>query len=76
MRNKHKNVCTTLNCIQHFLILVFAVTGCISISTFASFVNIAIWIISPAIGLRTFTITAGIKNYKSIIKQNKRSMMK
>ena len=31
---KHKNVCTTLNYIDHFLILASAVTGCVSISAF------------------------------------------
>ena len=31
---KHKKVCTTLNYIEHFLILVSTITGCISISAF------------------------------------------
>ena len=34
MCNKHKKVCATLNYIEHFLILGFAITGCISISAF------------------------------------------
>ena len=34
MSRKHKKVCTTLNCIEHFLILASAITGCISISSF------------------------------------------
>ena len=34
---KHKEFCTTLNYIEHFLILAFAVTGCISISGFCFF---------------------------------------
>ena len=29
MRKKHKKVCTTLNYIEHLLILASAVTGCI-----------------------------------------------
>ena len=29
---KHKNICTTLNHIEHLLIWVFAVTECVSIS--------------------------------------------
>ena len=28
---KHKKVCTTLNCIEHLLILASAITGCVSI---------------------------------------------
>ena len=29
MRKMHKKVCTTLNYIEHFLILAFTITGCI-----------------------------------------------
>ena len=36
LSNKHKKVCTTLNYIEHFLILASAITGCILISAFAS----------------------------------------
>ena len=32
MSRKHKKVCTTLNYIEHFLILASTITGCISIS--------------------------------------------
>ena len=34
---KHKMVCITLNYIEHFLVLVSAVTECVSISALASF---------------------------------------
>ena len=36
MSKKHKKVCTTLNYIEHILILAFLITGCISISAFVS----------------------------------------
>ena len=36
MSRKHINICTTLNCIEYFLILASAITGCISISAFTS----------------------------------------
>ena len=36
---KHKKICTTLNYIEQFPILAFAITGCISISAFPSFCN-------------------------------------
>ena len=52
------------------------VTGCISISAFASFFGIPLEITSSAIGLQIFTITAGIKKYKLITKKEKRSMIK
>ena len=52
MSKKHKNVYRVLNYIEHFLILISWVTGCVSFSTFAFFVGIPIEITSPAIGLR------------------------
>ena len=41
---KHKKVCTTLNYIEKFLILGSAITGCVSISGFASLAGIPIGI--------------------------------
>ena len=72
MSRKHKKVCTTLNYIEHFLILASTITGCISISAFASLIGIPIGITSSAIGLKICAITAGIKKYKSIIKKKKK----
>ena len=63
----HKKVCTTLNFIENVPILGSAITGCVSISAFASLVGIPIGITSSAIGLKTCAITAAIKKYKSII---------
>ena len=42
MSKKHKKVCTTLNYIEHFLILGSTIIGCVSISAFASLVGIPI----------------------------------
>ena len=64
MSRKHKKVCTTLNYIEHFLILPSTITGCISISAFASLLGIPL-----RIGLQICAATAGIKKYKSIIKK-------
>ena len=72
MCKKHKNACATLNYIEHFLILASTITGCISISAFASLVGIPIGITSSAVGLEICAITAGIKTYKSIIKKKKK----
>ena len=68
MNKKHKKVCTTLNYIEHFLILAYTITGCISISAFASLIDIPIGITSSAIVLKICAVTVGIKSYKSIIK--------
>ena len=52
MSRKNKKVWTTLNYIEHFLILAFANTGCISTSAFVSLLCIPIGIPSSAIGLK------------------------
>ena len=69
--NKHKKICTALNCIEHFLILASTVTECISISVFASLVDIPIGITSSVIGLKICAVTPEIKKYKSIIKKKR-----
>ena len=66
---KHKKVCTTLNYIKHFLILVSTIARCVLISSFASSVCILIGITSSAIELKICITTAWIKKYKSIIKK-------
>ena len=71
MSRKHKKVCTTLNYIEHFLILASTITGCISISAFASLLDISIGITSFSVGLKIWAITAWIKKYKLIVKKNK-----
>ena len=62
MSRKHKKVCTTLNYIEHFLILAFTITGCISISAVASLLGIPIRITSSAIGLKICAIALRIKS--------------
>ena len=72
MSRKHKNVPTTLNYIEHFLVLDYTVTGRIAISAFVSLFDVPIGITTSAIGLKICAITAGIKKYKSIIKKKKK----
>ena len=67
MSKKHKKIYTTLNYIEHFIILASTITGYVSISAFASLVGILIGITSSAIGLKICAITAGNKKYNSII---------
>ena len=52
--------------------LVSTITGCTSISTFASLIDIFIGITSSAIGLKVWPITAGIRKDKSISKKKKK----
>ena len=69
MSKKHKKVCGVLNYIEHSLIVISTITGCVSISAFVSLVCIPIGIMSSAIGLKMCAIAAGIKRYDSIIKK-------
>ena len=48
------------------------ITGCISISAFASLIGIPTGITSSAIELKICEIAAGIKKYKSTIKKKKK----
>ena len=66
---KKREVCTTLNFVERFFILAFVVIGCISISAFASSLDIFIGITSFSIGLKIYSVTAVVKKYKSIIKK-------
>ena len=73
---KHKRFCATLNYIEYFLVLAYTITGFVFISAFASLVGIPIGFTSSEIGLKICAKAAGIKQYKSIIKKRKRSMIK
>ena len=70
---KHKKVCTTLDYVEHFLIVGSAITRCVSISAFASLVGIPIGITRSAVGLKLCVTTAAIKKHKSIIKKQKKN---
>ena len=72
MSRQHKKVCTTLNYIEHILILASTITGCISISDFAYLIGVSIGITSSAIGSKMCTIAARVKRFKSIIKKKKK----
>ena len=76
LSNKNKKVCTTLNYVEHFLTLIFAVTVCISISAFPSLIDISKGIMSYKIGLNICAIIARIKKYKSIIRKKKKKHYK
>ena len=67
MSKKHKKSCKVFNYIDHLLIVISTITGYVSISAFASLLGIT----SSAIGSKICVITAGIKKYKSIIKDKK-----
>ena len=66
---KHKNICKTLNYIEKVFILDSEITGCISISTFASLFGIPTGVASSEIRLKMCAIAAGINMYESIIRK-------
>ena len=63
-----------MNYPDHLLIVSPAVTGCVSISAFASLFGIPVGITSSAAAIKISVTTAEIKNYKSIITKRKRNV--
>ena len=49
---KHKKVSRVLNCTEQLLILNSKVSGCVSVSAFASLVGIPVGIMSSVIGVK------------------------
>ena len=72
MSEKYKKTCKYLNYVEHLLILVSTVTGCVLISVFALLVCLPVGITSSAVELKICAIATGIKKYKSIIKKKKK----
>ena len=62
MNKKLNNLFTALNYIKHSIILASVVTGCGSMSAFASVVGIPVGIGSSAVGLQNYSVTIGIKS--------------
>ena len=75
MSKKHRKFCVVLNYIEHLLILVSTVTGCVSISASASLVGIPVGITSSVVGLKICGTAWKIKKFKSIIKKRKKSII-
>ena len=59
---KNKKVCTTLSCIKHFLILCSTITGCISITAFASLFDIPSGVTSSLVGFKMWTKLQQLKS--------------
>ena len=72
MSEKQKKVGRVLNYFEHFLAFVSAVSGCISISTFASLVGV----VSSAVGIKLCAIIAEIKKYNQLSGKGRKSMTK
>ena len=73
MSAKYKKTCKYLNYVEHLLILASTVSGCASFSAFSSLLAFPIGITSSLVGLKNCVITAGIKNFKSVMKKRKKN---
>ena len=63
-------MCRLLNYFESVLASVFTISGCVSISAFASLVGVSVSIVSSM--NKNFAITAVIKKYKLIIKNKEK----
>ena len=63
-----------MNYIDHSLIVISTITGCVFISAFASLVAYLVGITSYAIGIKICVIIAGIKRYKSKNEKRKEAL--
>ena len=69
---KFKKTFKNLSYVEHLLILASTITSCVSISAFASVGCVPVGIMSSAVGLKIYAITARIKKYKLITKKRKK----
>ena len=63
---KYEKKCNYLNHVEDLLILVSTATGCVSISAFASFLSVPVYITSSALGIKMCAITAGINRISQL----------
>ena len=64
LSEKYKKACKYLNYVEHMLILASTITGCVSVSAFASLAHVPAGITSCSIGKKICAITARVKKYK------------
>ena len=73
MIEEQNKACWPLNFFEHLHDFVFAVSGCVSISSFSSWVNVAIGIASSAEGLKILAFPAGIKCTSQLSRKRRKS---
>ena len=64
-----------LNHFKHFLVLGYAVSGCVLISAFVSFADVSRGIARSTIRSKICAATTRIKKYNSVIKKRRKSMV-
>ena len=73
LSKKHRKFCRVLNYIEHSLILISTITGCVSISDFASLIGFLKGSTSSANGLKICLITAAIKKLSQLLRKKRRA---
>ena len=76
MSEKYKKTCMYMNYVENLLILASAITGCISISAFASLVGVSLGITNFAGRTKICAITAGLKSIDQLSRKRRKSMIK
>ena len=64
MSEKYKKTCKYLSSVKNLFLLVSTVSGCVSVSSFASLLCVPGGITSYAVGIKICAITVGIKKHK------------
>ena len=67
MSKRHLKFSAIMNYTEYFLISASAITGCVSIFAFASFLDIPIGINSSAIGLQIFAVAQELKSISQLL---------
>ena len=73
MIEKHKQVRKALNYFEHFFIFISAVSGCVSISEFASLVGVPVGITSSEIGLKIVQSLQELKGISQISRKKEKN---
>ena len=72
---KYKKVCRALNYFEDFIAFVTAVSGCISISTFALLVGVLVGIAIYAVGLKFVQSQQELKSISQSSRKGEKSMI-
>ena len=72
MSRNHKEVCRALNYLKHFLVLVSAGGGCVSISAFVSLLGVPVGIANYALGLKFFAVNEELETISQSSQKGKK----
>ena len=66
MSGKYKKRCRFLNYVEHLLILVIAITGCVLISTFSLLACVSVGITGSALGIKIVHLLQELKSINQL----------